>query len=148
MSKLSDSQTDLVVRLQSIALFGENKVTSASDPEDLANFFRVVKPPIAGVVYEGMRAQPEVSGTPRGLATTAVFAVYLRISTPVMTNASDPINRAMDVLQSMRDVILGKVGPAGHPWKFVFEAFVDSDKGTSTWVQRWETAVINQIVSS
>lgn len=144
MSKVSACRENLVQRLQSIAELGEAKVVSVEDPDDLASYFKgVTATPVAGVVYEGMRAAPEFSQAPKGYATAAVFAVYLLMGSPAMSKATSQGQRAMDMLDTMRTKVLGGTAPAGHPWKFLLESYVDSSKGNTLWLQRWETAIIN-----
>lgn len=143
-----DCQEDLLARLQSIAVFGSDKVKIGSSPEEISSYFKGVTPPVCGLIYEGMRAQSEgASRTPQGLSTVVSLSCYLMVSTPLVINSkATQYDSAMGLLDLMRSKVLGKRAVTGHPWKFVVESFVDSSKGQTLWVQKWETTVINEIV--
>jgi hypothetical protein len=147
MTKLLECQTDLVTRLQSIAEFGEARVNTCTSPDDLALYFKGVTPPVLGVIYEGMRSQGEQSQAPRGLATVAIFGVYLLVSTPGVQNSNTQQAVAINYLDSIRLKVLGARAPAGHPWKFLVESFVDSNKGLAMWVQRWQTSIVHEPIA-
>lgn len=144
MSKVIDCRNDLIARLQLIAELGTAKVQAFTSPDQLSEYFKSVAPPAVGVVYEGMRAGSEQSQAPRGLATSATFGLYLIVNTPSMVNLKSQQDTALELLDSMRKKILLQSAPAGHPWKFMVETFVDSSKGIAMWSQRWQTSIVNE----
>lgn len=144
MSQVVQCREQLRTSLQSIAGLA-NRVHTPHSPDQLAAMIKnSTAPANVGVVYQGLSAKPEVGKTPKGLAATAQFGLFLAVSAPAVTVGGTPkfdIDVA-NLLDSMRDALLGTSAPTGHKWEFVSEGYADAVGGYHLWVQQWRTTIV------
>lgn len=142
MSTIQECWNSLEQRLQSIAVL-KKQAFKASSPQTLGAKVKALVPPAVGIIYEGMRPQGEGdSGTKTGQSTLAVFGCYLIYPSVQYAPGIDIQTPILEVLEAMRKELLRTDSPTSHRWKFVSEAFMDSDATREVWIQRWQTPVI------
>lgn len=123
--------------VMSSALVG-NKVVTVYSPDDLKSKANPLTPPLVGVMYEGMRS---VADQQKGLSTEMVFSLLVLSDKSLAGHAADPKPAAIDLLDSLRALLVAKRSPTNHFWKFVVEAPATEVGGNLLWVQRWSTAI-------
>lgn len=134
---LSDMQTALEANP---SLTGKTLMSYGVD--ELIDKLKGLKPPAAGIVYEGMRSLPDPGVTNRqGLAAEAVIALIL-FTRPGTITSADTVTPAITILDEVRASLRGKRNSSGHLWKFVVEAPAVTNANWLIYVQRWSTPVL------
>lgn len=108
------------------------------DPEDLFNKAVALPYPAVGVVYEGIGSESNVAS---GRDSFMKFGIVLAYQVGTI-GKRDFKPQAIALLDSLRDVILGKKSPTCRPWLFVSESPADNIDNTLIYYQRWRTKVI------
>lgn len=126
-------------------LIAAGKVFHVYSEEELMDKTKGITFPAVGIVYEGMRAVNEGAGDARvshklGVSAELIAAVML-IQRPDNISAADTKTPTMNLLDDIRQEIMGSKSPSGHWWKFVVEASANEKNGVVIWLQRWSTPV-------
>lgn len=124
-------------------LIAAGKVFHVYSEEELMDKTKGITFPAVGIVYEGMRAVPEDSDKKSvkiGVSAELIAAVML-IQRPDNISAADTKTPTMNLLDDIRQEIMGSKSPSGHWWKFVVEASANEKNGVVIWLQRWSTPV-------
>lgn len=109
---------------------------------ELIDKMKGLKPPCAGIVYEGMRSVGEPGVTNKqGLAAECVISLVIFTRPGTLTSA-DTVTPAVTLLDEVRASIRGQRNKGGHLWRFVVEAQAAENAGTLVYVQRWATPVL------
>jgi hypothetical protein len=142
---MNDIATKCVADLKSHLgqLIAAGKVFHVYSEEELMDKTKGITFPAVGIVYEGMRAVPEDSdkkSVKMGVSAELVAAVML-IQRPDSISAADTKTPTMNLLDDIRQEIMGSKSPSGHWWKFVVEASANEKNGVVIWLQRWSTPV-------
>lgn len=140
--KVKQCIDSMVEAMQSIAGF-KTTTEHVHEPDAIMNRLSGVPGNWCGVVYEGSRASSEEGFSKRGIGTLLSISLYPVIDANVGFAGLKSETDVLEVLRSMRQVIMGSTPPSGHPWQFVMETYVDSKKGKLLWQQRWVTPVIH-----
>lgn len=107
--------------------------------DDLFHKSALITLPCAGVVYEGLRAGPSPEGM--GKSSEVTCSIYLLYKSGTIGNI-DYKPKALLLLDTLRDSILGTVAPGGYKWKFQFESPAEEMHKALVYYQRWSSAVI------
>ncbi len=129
---------DLQSKIKALTEFSQKQWTIV-DEDDLFNKATGLSFPCAGVVYEGMRSQTSAEGS--GKSSVLTCSVYLLYKSGTIGNI-DYKPKAVLLLDSLRNNILGKTSPSGHKWKFSFESPAEDMHKALVYYQRWTTDVI------
>lgn len=124
-------------------LIAAGKVFHVYSEEELMDKTKGITFPAVGIVYEGMRAVSEDSdkkSVKMGVSAELIAAVML-IQRPDNISAADTKTPTMNLLDDIRQEIMGSKSPSGHWWKFVVEASANEKNGVVIWLQRWSTPV-------
>jgi imidazoleglycerol phosphate synthase glutamine amidotransferase subunit HisH len=149
MSNIAQACIDnLLASLQSIAKL-TGKTIQVYTEDELLDKTKQISLPAAGVMYEGMRAiheqsaQNAVKSTHRlGTSAEAVLSIMI-IETSGVTGSSNSTKAiSTELLDTIRNKIMGTKSPSGHYWRFVVEAAAEPKKGATFWIQRWATPVL------
>ena len=139
VAQLIDELVGLVKTAPSIA----NKGFSVFNLEELFSFVDAVGFPLAGVTFEGMeKRENSVSGQPRNRSAvylTAYFTIVVGINYKYATTTdTKPI--ATDLMDEVRDIVLGYSGVNKRPWIYSGETPMNTDiEGAIFYGQTWET---------
>jgi len=135
MSELlvSSCVEDLLTKIKSISDL-RNKVHHVYTESELADKTKGLNYPVVAVVYDGLAA---VDST-RGLSGEINMSIMLFFKAQAYGTANQTLD-AVDLLDTVRGVILDKVSPSGHKWKFKAEVGSQGDKGVYIYMQRWST---------
>lgn len=142
---MNDIATKCVADLKAhlAQLIAAGKVFHVYSEEELMDKTKGITFPAVGIVYEGMRAVPEDSDKKSvkiGVSAELIAAVML-IQRPDNISAADTKTPTMNLLDDIRQEIMGSKSPSGHWWKFVVEASANEKNGVVIWLQRWSTPV-------
>lgn len=118
------------------------RVFAVHSPEDMKSKLKPLVAPGVGVMYEGLRAVGEAQ---KGLSSEMVFSLLVLTDGNLAGHSSDSKVGAVDLLDSLRSLLLATRSPTGHFWRFVVEAPATELGGSLLWLQRWSTNV--QIIS-
>lgn len=135
---------DLSAHLQQLIAAG--KVFHVYSENELMDKTKGIAFPAVGVVYEGMRAVNEgAAGEARvshklGVSAELVAAVMI-IQRPDNISTANTKTPSMNLLDDIRQEIMGSRSPSGHFWKFIVEASANEKNGVVIWLQRWSTPV-------
>jgi hypothetical protein len=118
-----------------------DKIVQVYSEEELGDAMKGVEFPCIGIVYEGMRAVPEMKETNRqGVSAELVLSLII-VEKPTTAGESRVKNRTINLLDLTRKAMHEGKSPAGHKWRFVLEAPASEKKGTVIWLQRWATPI-------
>lgn len=132
--------TEMQGLLQSIAQF-QNSTVFVYDDEDIADKLKNASFPCVGLIYNGMRRNPESGrAVPKGLSCELMFTVML-ITKGQTIVVTDQKPLAIGLLDSLRLAILGRRSVTGHFYCFEMEAPGRPSKGLIFWGQRWSVPV-------
>lgn len=142
---MNDIATKCVADLKAhlAQLIAAGKVFHVYSEEELMDKTKGITFPAVGIVYEGMRAVNEDSDKKSvkiGVSAELIAAVML-IQRPDNISAADTKTPTMNLLDDIRQEIMGSKSPSGHWWKFVVEASANEKNGVVIWLQRWSTPV-------
>jgi len=140
-NKVADCLDDLVLKLQSIAEF-QNSVEVVHTPDKILTRMSSVPGSWCGVLYEGSAASAEDGHAKQGNGTILSVGLYPVIDANMIVASLNTERLVVELLHKMRATILGTVAPTGHQWRFVMEAYADSNKGKVLWQQRWRTQAV------
>ena len=146
MSNIAVSCTDdIAAKVKTVDLF-KDKTFSVLSEEDLIQQGKLLKPPFAGIMYEGIIA---VGGDPtrQGLSTEVRVTVALGMAGRTIGNLNTR-NDAAENLDAIRKEIMGKTSPTGHKWRFQMEVPAGTIGGHAVYLQRWATMLPNVPVNS
>lgn len=129
--------------VQSIAEL-ENKSVHILNEDNLLDRLKGVALPAAGILYEGMRAQPESGAAKTGSHAEIVISVIVVSPSPGTNQLSGMKTNTIEILDKLRTALLTTISPTGHRWRFVVEAAADEKSSHVFWVQRWATTIILQ----
>lgn len=141
MSSVIHCLADLTESLQTIPELG-NRVSTVFDPDELVRIIKGVSASSVGVVYEGMQSIQELGSTNRGLASTAMFGLYLAVDSTSVTNHQAQKNQAIALLALMRKCLSEKRSPGGNYWQFSSEGYASSFPNKALWIQKWSTRLM------
>ena len=122
----------------------EGKVFHVLSEKDLFDTATALSAPAAGVVYDGMRPQPESGAMRTGLAAELAVNVVIFYDGKdfVGQEAADAATLdAIRLLDSVRNAIRGQRGPGNHLWRFDREIPAVEKGSLVVWLQRWTTPV-------
>lgn len=133
--------TDLVSKISTVSEVAKDVYHIYAD-EDITEMTKGMGFPSVGVIYDGLRAAPEMGASGKqGLSAEMVFSVlYFYRLGPAMATENTTAT-ALQVLDKIRDSIKKTRGPSGHLWRFQMEVAVGSKKGVVAYVQRWAIPV-------
>lgn len=134
---------DLTDRVKASALV-KNKVYTVYDQEHLMDTSKGIVFPCVGVLYEGTRstsADQSQASHKVGLSAEAVYSIVLLTKPDIIGNNTNYL-AAVDMLDTLRGLVLNTKAPTGHFWRFVVEAAAQEKNGIVSWVQRWSVPVI------
>jgi len=120
------------------------KIVIAYDENDLLDLLKGVKNyPAVGIIYEGMRSQPEQGSTAKvGVSCELVISFVLVEQGNAMQATQQKKTRAIDYLDAMRDQFMGKRSDVTHHfWHFMVESPAELKSGMVCWIQRWTLPV-------
>jgi len=146
-SKLNDVLLEAEARLLKTVVQSEQvfagKVVIVYNETDLLDKTRTIKSfPALGIVYEGMRSEPEQGATVKGLSAEIVVAFVLIEQGEGIQQSKAKKTRAIDYLDAMRDQFMGERSTVtGHIWHFMVEAPAELRSDMVCWVQRWSLPV-------
>lgn len=129
---------DVATKLATVPLV-TTKVFSVYSEGDLMDEAKHIKKPCVGILYEGIHAVPD--GTGKGLSADLRLALAVVIENKDIGNL-DRKDAAIELLDSMREVLKLTCSPGGYPWRFMMESPVGLLGNNLAYVQRWATRVI------
>ena len=129
---------DLMNKLKTVSLV-KDKVISVYTEKEIMDKATQLPPPLIGVVYEGMRAVPDMDKLARGYTVEMMFTVVLVVSGQTFGDSPSSKLVAADVLDKCRAAIKGTQNPYSQWWKFMVEAAVQETTGGFMYMQRWST---------
>lgn len=131
---------DIETRLKTMAGMSK-RVFHIYSEDDLMDITKGLVFPCMGVVYNGIRAIPEAGSTGKqGGSGELVITVMLFFRDESKAANSLKLS-ATELLDDVRDAIMGTRSPSGHFWRFQLEAPVEGKKNVLSYVQRWSTPV-------
>ena len=139
---VAEMMTELVTLVKSAPSVG-SKGFSVFNLEELFSFVDAVGFPIAGVTFEGISNKEDgARGQPRNKSAvylTAFFTIVVGINYRYATTTdTKPI--ATDLLDEVRDIVLGYRGVNNRPWILSGETPIETDiEGAIFYGQTWET---------
>lgn len=140
----TDATSAILTVLQSVAGLEQKSFFILSEDE-LMNRAVTVSFPAAGVIYEGMRSNPDQGATHHvGLNATINVAiiVFYKNAVGIGVNAADSFKpQALALLDTIRNLLRDTRGPSGHYWHFLMEAPALEKNGVVVWVQRWSLPI-------
>lgn len=140
---LEEAKTRLTDPETTAKIFAGKTVIAYNENDLLDTLKGVVSYPAIGIVYEGMRSQPEAGSTMKvGLSCEIVMAFVLVEQGNAISASQQKKTRAIDLLEIMRDQFMGKRSTAtSHLWHFLVEAPAELKAGMVVWIQRWSLPV-------
>ncbi len=132
---------DVYNRVQSIAVL-TNRVLRVFDPNDAMDKLKGLQSyPGVGIIYEGTRSVDEHQPSAKiGVMGDMVISIVVLNTPNTMINA-DTKTPTINLLNLIRQSLLGQKGPSGHFYRFIVEAAAVESKGAVIWVQRWSIPV-------
>lgn len=126
---------DLINKINTLPLV-KNKTLWVYDEEQLMDKTKGLTFPAVGVVYEGIRSTDDFPGRSGKVGFTSELVASLML----LTRQDAPTGKsshlpAVQLLDDIRQCILGTRSPTGHLWKFIVEAAASEKHGTVVWVQ-------------
>ena len=147
MSKLNEVLQEALGRLTALNTTPVNltgKVVVAYNEMDMLDLLKGVKSyPAVGIIYEGMRSQPEQGSTAKvGLSCELIISFVLIDQSDAVHRSDQKKTRAIDYLDAIRDQFMGQRSTAtGHFWHFMVESPAELRSGMVCWVSRWSIPV-------
>lgn len=129
---------DVATKLATVPLVS-TKVFSVYSESDLLDEAKHIKKPCVGILYEGIHSVPD--GTGKGLSADLRLALAVVIESKDIASL-DRKDAAIELLDSMREVMKLTCSPGGYPWRFTMEAPAGVLGNNLAYVQRWATRVI------
>lgn len=129
---------DLAAKIAAVPLI-KGKVFTVYSEEELVEKTKGLAYPCVGVVYDGMRATAEPGPTSKqGLSVdlTVSLMVFFRPDTRAV---KDPKLTMVELMDTLRDLIITTRSPSGHLWRFQVEVPVQGKSGILAYIQRWST---------
>lgn len=104
---------------------------------------KAIKPPFAGVIYDGLFSTgPKSSGLNATLQCSIMIAGSGQLLNIKKGHDDDSKDDLTELLDDIRNCIRGTNSPTGHKWLFVSEEPVPVDIGLFFYLQRWQTTAI------
>lgn len=143
MILISTMLDDMMTRVQSSghSSLPADNIKLITSESDLLDKVKLITPPFCGVMYEGLRANASGDQAGMGRATNCHVAVVLGTSTKAIGGFNSQ-SQAMEILDAVRDKILGYRSPSQHRWSFISESYVGDIKNVCIYIQRWSAPVI------
>jgi hypothetical protein len=113
-----------------------DKVIQIISQDDFESKIKMLKPPFAGVMYSGIRAEQAADSSRQGMAARLVCAVIFGFAS---ISNHDHKKDAWVLMSLARNGIRLTVSPSGHKWRFVQEMYFDVVAGTAYYTQTWDT---------
>lgn len=114
------------------------RVFTVHSPEDMKSKTKPLPSSGVGILYEGIRP---TSDAQKGVSAEMVFSLLVLTEAHLAGPGVDPKNQAIDLLDSLRGLLLATRSPTQHFWRFVVEAPATEIGGSLLWLQRWSTSV-------
>ena len=135
---------DVQTALQSIANL-QNRSVFVYDDSDLQDKIKTIRSfPAVGVIYDGMRSvgddSPKGHTQRKGVSAELVISLVF-IMQPETIIKSDAKTPVIDLMNTVRSMMIGKLSPTGHQYRFVLEAPAALKNGMAFWVQRWAVPI-------
>ena len=129
--------------LQSVAALN-NRVLFAYGEDDLFDQTKTIIKPCVGIVYEGMRPQPEGDKTTHrvGISNDSTFTFVLVMDSKFL--GLDQRTAAIRLLDDLRAAVRAQNknrSATGHFWRFAGEFPAGEKNGTVVWLQRWANPI-------
>jgi hypothetical protein len=147
MSKLNDVLTEAKDKLSGLDTAPINllgKIVIAYNESDMLDLLAGVRSyPAVGIIYEGMRSQPEAGSTAKvGVSCEIVVSFVLVEQGDAVVSTDQKKTRAIDYLDAMRGQFMGlRSTVTQHFWHFLVESPAELKAGMVVWVQRWSLPV-------
>lgn len=118
---------------------------SVFNTEDLENISGNIGFPLAGISYEGASKQENSVQGQRGIKSASFVTLHFMLTVGVTyqyASGADSKPVATDLLDEIRNIVLGYSGVNSRPWVFVGETPLDTDlEGVIFYGQMWETNI-------
>jgi len=139
---IANCMNALQAAVQSVSELEDKMVFVYSEDDLIDKIKGLTKYPGVGILYEGMRSEPELGRTAKvGVSAIASFALILidQTDTPARTDQRK-VNSFM-YLEDIRIKLMATRSPTGHFWRFLAEAPAAVKGGRILWFQRWVTPI-------